>query len=67
MTTPGNPLQAEPPVYRFRAMAAHGLEMVGAWPARCHVRHWWENPRERHVDTPDGRALIMMRDDPTVG
>ncbi|HEY1246926.1 MAG TPA: hypothetical protein VGF29_19055 [Hyphomicrobiaceae bacterium] len=68
MTTPGNPLQAEPPVYRLRAMSAHVLEMVGAWPARRHVRHrWWGNPRGQHVDTSDGRALLAMRDNPTVG
>ena len=67
MTAPGNPSQAEPAIYRFRAMSAHDLEMVGAWLARRHVRQWWGNPREQHVDTPDGRAPLMMRDNPTVG
>jgi hypothetical protein len=66
MTAPGNPLQAEPPVYRFRAMSAHD-QMVGAWPAPRHVRQWRGNPPAQHVDRPDGRALIMMRDNPTVG
>jgi hypothetical protein len=67
MTAPGNPLQAEPPIYRFRAMSAHEPEMVGASVARRHVRQWRGNPRERHVDTPDGRALLLMRGNPTVG
>lgn len=47
MTGSGNLLQAEPFVYRFRAMSAQDLEMVNVWLARPHVREWWGDPGEQ--------------------
>lgn len=49
MTASGNPLQAQPCVYRFRAMSAQDLEMVNVWLARPHVREWWGDPGEQLV------------------
>jgi hypothetical protein len=43
-----------------RPMSVPDLPMVRRWLAMPHVVEWWGEP-ERLVHTPDGVALLMVR------
>ena len=49
------------PDYIFRPMNAAYLPLVRRWLALPHVPAWGVE-KHRMVDTPDGPALLMVRD-----
>ncbi len=44
--------------YVFRSMTTADLPLVQRWLSLPHVREWWGDPL---VETPDGTALLMVR------
>jgi aminoglycoside 6'-N-acetyltransferase len=47
MTASPAPLPQDQPVYRFRHMTEHDLEMVRLWLSRPHVQEWWGRPGDQ--------------------